>query len=118
MLMTHLEQAFVDVGALRSLMRSLKRLVPRRIPDGGPADFLTVLIRHQDRAVQAAQLRPNGIELIGQPIGGIRCDRVIRQIEAGMIDNGLLSNQVEMISGHAGRTPRGHGCSQPQATSS
>ena len=64
----------------------------------------------------AAQLRPHGIELIGEPIGGVRCHGVIRQIEAGVIDNRSLSNQVEMISGHAGRTPRGHGCSRPQAT--
>ena len=63
----------------------------------------------------AAQLRPNGIELIGEPVRGVRCDGIIRQIEAGMIDNRFLSNQVEMISGHTERTPRGHGCSRPQA---
>ncbi len=64
----------------------------------------------------AAQLRPHGIELIGQPVRGIRRFDIIRQIEAGVIGDRLLSNQVEMISGHAGRTPRGHGCSRPQAT--
>ena len=64
----------------------------------------------------AAQLRPHGIELIGQPVRGVRCVGIIRQIEAGVIGDRLLSNQVEMISGHAERTPRGHGCSRPQAT--
>lgn len=64
----------------------------------------------------AAQLRPNRIELIGQPISGVRCDDVIRQIKAGVVHNRLFSNQVEMIAGHADRTPRGLRCSRPQAT--
>jgi hypothetical protein len=33
-----------------------------------------------------------------------------------VIYNRLLANQVEMIPGHAGRTPRRHRCSRPQAT--
>jgi hypothetical protein len=33
-----------------------------------------------------------------------------------VIYNRLLANQVEMIPGHVGRTPRRHRCSRPQAT--
>ncbi len=60
----------------------------------------------------AAQLRPNGIELVGQPIRGVRGYDVIRQIETGVVYNRLLSNQVEMIPGHAERTLRSDRCSR------
>jgi hypothetical protein len=33
-----------------------------------------------------------------------------------VVHNRLFSNQVEMIAGHADRTPRGLRCSRPQAT--
>ena len=54
----------------------------------------------------AAEFGPDGIEFVGQPIGGFGSLDVVGQIKTIVIDDGLPADQIEMISAHAGQTPR------------
>ena len=52
----------------------------------------------------AAELGPGGIQLVGKTVRRIRRQNVVGQIETVVVNDGLLSNQVEMVSRHAERT--------------
>ena len=64
-----------------------------------------------------AEFRPGGIQSVGQTIRRVGCQYVVGQIETLMVDDRLLSNQVEMISRHTERTRFRTGCSKPRTMS-
>jgi hypothetical protein len=95
----------VEVKISHGRLNNHHLLIPYRIPYWGAADFVTVLVGHQDRTVLPAQIRPHRIELIGKTIGDVGRQHIIRQIPPGEVQHRPLSDQVKMISRHV-RTMR------------
>ena len=53
-----------------------------------------------------AQFRPHRIEFVGEAIRGIGGQHIVGQIETVVVDDGLLSNKIEMIARHGQKTRR------------
>src|SRR3984957_6501447 len=96
---------------VKKTRQSKNALIQPAMPDRRAANFFAVLVRHQDRAVLSPQFRPDRIQFVGEAIRGVGCQHIVAEIETVMVQNGLLSNQIEMISRHVQRTPRLGECS-------
>jgi hypothetical protein len=58
------------------------------------------------------ELRPAGIQLVGETIGDVGRQDVVRQIATAVVDNRLFSDQVKMITGHVLQTQCLASCSR------